>query len=268
MADRFVRFCLSVVLALGTVVILPQAVFADHHTATCSTFGDPSSFSAHGKNPVSNREATGVRATLERQQIKLCKQPWVWTQSASWVWVAVDGACGSSGNCIIQIGLGRCDNPITILPRCTNDTDTMGSWWAWGRHSSSTGCSGFSDVLPIPQRIENWPSSSVNYEVSLSGGNWNGYIGGVHKRAVGDAQICWRHDHLHYFGESFDRGDAIGGPDDNVFSLTNARYRRVGSSTWWGPAWSIGDCSIENPRPPYRCRVSGSDHLSMWTYRP
>jgi hypothetical protein len=182
---------------------------------------------------------------------------------SSWMWVAIEGACGTSGNCILQLGMGR-----------TQPEQAMGWWWAWGRSPLAPGCEAYAAVSPVPQRIGDWNGREVRYEInrvlSSTISLWAFIIDGVHRKDVSEQQICWANTFADWFGESHNRGSAIGGWDaghtPNHLDAVANRYRVRGDATWYGPGWTAGArCRIESPRPPYNCKQKATDQLEYWT---
>lgn len=238
----------------------PAEVSANH-VAACQNTNAQTGFSGHEKIVSSPNHVLAASATLEAQAMDLCVGRISGIRSATWIWVAVTGSCGTSGNCIIQLGPGR-----------TKDWTTMGWWWAWGRSPLAPGCSGYSDVIPVPDRISNWnlasANFSVNYTSSGSVGTWRGYVDGVEKRNVNDVNICWDHNTVQWFGESWNPGDAIGGClCYSKFRLSVARYRPTSSTSSLSPNWGTGGCLFQSPRPPYYCTRVYGDALDIWSAR-
>lgn len=176
----------------------------------------------------------------------------------SYMWVAIEGSCGGSGNCIIQIGLGRAE-----------PQQTMGWWYAWGRSPLAPGCAGKMNRLPGVTRISDWDAQQVRYtidhEPSAGLGRWSLRIDGDEKYSINGENICWRHDFADWFGESLNPGSAIGGWPNDHFRAFENRYKLWLEETWYGPFWSAGGpCRIQYA-PPYYCNQSSSDALEYWT---
>ncbi len=120
----------------------------------------------------------GISAELEDQFLYPCAIPPGETGpgNATWMWVALEGPCGGSGNCIMQIGIGK----------GTRDA-TMGWWWAWGRHPNAPGCAGIPVKSPTATRFADWNNQQSQFQirfVSASQGPdyWSFRIDGVEKK--------------------------------------------------------------------------------------
>jgi hypothetical protein len=142
----------------------------------------------------------------------------------------------------------------------------MGWWRAWGRSPLAPGCQNLSDVPPNGHRISDWSGQPEQYEVSYASATWYLKVAGVTKYTVWDGHICWPNIGVAWFGESVNRGAAIGGSFVNRHEVTANRYRVTGSSTWYTPAWSFpGNYQTEFPKPPYYCKKIAGDELEMWS---
>lgn len=220
-------------------------------------------WASHGRGSSQGKRIAGISAEFQGQSIDLCTGS---TNAArnSYMWVAIEGSCGGSGNCIMQVGMGRAE-----------PAQTMGWWYAWGRSPLAPGCEGYSDKSPGIQRLRDWNGAQVTYQITFvppaAGGigKWSFRVDGTERFGLAYGQICWRHSWADWFGEAMNRGSAIGGwPNDHLRAYAN-RYRVMGEDTWYGPFWSQGlDCRIQNPKPPYHCRQSTSDQLEYWTDHP
>lgn len=246
-----------IVIAIG----IPMPVAASHMT-TCR---DTAQVGFAAQKKVRSGEVRAVSGELENQVLYTCtfaagEDP---PGRVTWQWVAIEGACGGSGNCIMQIGIGRGSN-----------SETMGWWWAWGRSSSAPGCTGRPSRSPGAVRFADWNSLRSTFQVVYVEGGlvvpayWSFRINGSQKKVVSDDDICWAPTALDWFGETLNRGSAIGGTQADPFLIAEVRYRIPGDATWYGPGWSGGTlCDIENPKPPYHCQKIDSDSLWNWTQR-
>lgn len=249
---------LGIVLTLiGAVPAVPVA--AGHYTY-CKSQID---YAFAGQKRVRTGGIQGISAELEDQSLYPCAIPSGETGpgNVTWMWVALEGPCGGSGNCIIQIGIGK----------GTRDA-RMGWWWAWGRHPNAPGCAGFSVRSPTGTRFADWNGQQSQFQIryvnpSQGSDYWGLYIDGVAKKTVYASSICWDVTAASWFGETPNQGSAIGGDLNDPFLVYAARYRIPGSTTWYTPSWADGRCDIENPKPPYNCTKVAHDSLHVWTRR-
>ena len=219
--------------ALVGTTVAPNRTAASH-TAPCGAtqYG----FASHGRESSQGKRIDGIRAEFENLEIQLCTGS---TGAArnSYMWVAIEGSCGGSGNCILQLGMGRAE-----------PQQGMGWWWAWGRSPLAPGCSGHTPVAPNVQRIGDWNGRQVRYEInrilSSTISLWAFSIDGSLRRDLAESQICWPNTFADWFGESMNRGSAIGGWDTghlpNHLDAVANRYRVQGDPTWYGPGWTTG----------------------------
>lgn len=248
------------VLVVLTLGVSARPVAASHMTACRST----AEVGFASQKKVRSGEVIAVSGELENQVLYTCtfdvgQNP---PGRVTWEWVAIEGACGGSGNCLMQIGIGRGSN-----------SETMGWWWAWGRSPGAPGCSGKPNRPPGAVRFADWNIQRSTFQIvfvsaAQAPNYWSFRINGSQEKVVYDAAICWAPTTLDWFGETLNRGSAIGGTQSDPFLIGEARYRIPFDGTWYGPGWTRGTlCDIENPKPPYHCQKIADDSLNNWTER-
>ncbi len=105
MLKQLFSLSLASAMAFASVVataIAPQAALATHRAAcgAQTQYG----FASHGRASSQGKRIDGIRARFEPLSIELCTGSTSAARS-SWMWVAIEGACGTSGNCILQLGM-------------------------------------------------------------------------------------------------------------------------------------------------------------------
>lgn len=174
---------------------------------------------------------------------------------ANWLWVSVFGTRPEE---IVQVGLGKCKSPQAQNSGCDG---TLNILRAWGRNVA-TGCG--NTVVPWVVKIGEAATGLNTYNVSKGGTTWSFKYNGVVLDAVPTADTCWPTAKASWFGESYDRGDAIGGDAANHQRLTNALYLSVGQ--WLSPSFAGGDCPDQSGEPPdYRCLRINGQAIDFWT---
>lgn len=137
---------------------------------------------------------------------------------------------------------------------------------AWGRTSSTPGCSGFSNRAPANNFVGYWTSGSHTLTVRHTGNYWYHHVDGVQKSSVSEASICWTPRRALWFGESWDLGDAIGGSSTNKFTISSLMYTNTEGGAWNNTAFSASStCNYQDGPAPFNCEVAGAQSISVWT---
>jgi hypothetical protein len=175
------------------------------------------------------------------------------------LWVAIDDNGGHKFD-LVQAGRIACEGS---QPACDQGQK---KFWAWGRHPDGPGCTGFSEVPPIAQSVGTWSAGTDDFIVARSGGFFKVYVDGVFQNQVAEGSICWAKKRALWAGETWDRGDAMGGSAGNKFALTGAFYQTTIGGNWLNPGFGIGAQCVNNPdvEPPYFCVTPSTNSLSIW----
>lgn len=235
---------------------LPLGVNANH-TEACS---ESNAVNRHRwASKVPTLAPTGVRGTTEAQSLDICTSS-ADDDRASTVWIAVDDNGGHPYD-LIQAGRITCESSSAVCDQAQR------KFWAWGRHSSQPGCQGFSNRAPVPQNIGGWVAGSDDFIVARDGTSWEVFVDGVLEQSVSQASICWTKKRALWAGETWDIGDAMGGPAGNKYALTNALYQTSVGGGWLNPGFAVNGSCENNPdiEPPFYCVTSASSSLSIWT---
>lgn len=241
---------IAVLVVVGT---LPPATLASD-IAACS---DLFVVNRHAGQGIWSGTPDGASANIEHQTLHQCSPPGLIELSGSFAYVNVQGP---GSNDIVQVGMGDCRAPATT---CVSG---MHAFAGYGRNSSSPGCSGWSDRIPIAGFYA-WPTGTI-YQVYHTANVWKFSAGGTLLLTVGDAAICWTSNAATWFGESLDHGDAIGGTAANHFYITSTKSAQTEGGTFsltnFNPSAA---CNISAGSPPYFCDLVGPSSLAIWTVR-
>lgn len=209
---------------------------------------------------------------MDPQSLLLCTNPIPGAQSASWGWSAVQlssSACngGSCPNSILQIGRGACR--FSPYSGCQNGT-AQRLFVAYGRDNEADGCSGLSDILPVPNDRGAAPTDTGihYYRVYLDGSTWR-FDHWPKGKAVtqtftlADSIVCWTARDGVTFNETWDRGDALGGTSTNHYNFLSMTRLTAGG------AWqaTLNQPCGHTVLPEYNCLVTGQQAWEAWTDR-
>jgi hypothetical protein len=255
----------SLLVAIAIVTLLvPQTAttaFANHQ-ANCSEGGEINRWSGHRKAGYLH----GASARLDGQSLDMCLNPTpVIEISASFAFSNIEGP---GFNDIVQIGLGRCRFPM--LADCTW---SMEVYTGWGRTSSSPGCSGMSDVLPIATRVADHDFSTHTYKIQHASNQWHFYRETTQYLAIPESAICWSQDEATWFNESFDLGDALGGVSAEKYRISSTKYAVSEGGTFQATNFNANNSCAIGPGwpdvngPPFFCDLTGTDNFDVWTAR-
>lgn len=252
--SRLAHRLLAVAIA-SAVSLLPNATALANHQANCSDFGFVSRTYGYLSDSWANHRY-GVRGTFENQGHNLCLNPRPGEGSSSTIWVAIQGPPHPYN--IVQMGHGKC-RPIAG----GGCNENMQDGYAWGRHSSAPGCSGFASKPPTGVWLGVWSGGGV-YTVIEQGDHDYVLTGPSTQTTIGNASICWTNDSVATFGENHDWGDPIGGSAGNHFRISNRQFRTEAGGAWMAlPTQCNGGNA---PDPPFRC-ANENGALALWTAR-
>lgn len=249
---RRIRFAgLVAVLMLGLALPAPVAA---NHTASCSDGGQTNRWKGNEARGAKH----GAQAVLDSQTLNQCTSPGLFEISGSFAFVNVEA---DAFNDIVQIGVGVCRWPGLS---CSSE---MRVYWAWGRTSSSPGCSGYSSRGPTIDYIQMHDGHSHTYKVWHSANKWRVYIDGVEKKWVDESEICWTPTSASFFGESFDYGDSIGGESTNHYTFSGAKYANAEGGAFSSTSFA-SPCNYGAGAPViYKCSVTSGTSFDIWTSR-
>jgi hypothetical protein len=199
----------------------------------------------------------GASGEIEGQAMTLCAGYANDPASASWVWVGVTSASASCDPfpaiCqIIQIGIGKCHEASSISycnPSNNPRADILGYWYA---------CSG------VPIRISDAVFGQTR-EFSVEKGTqyWQVKIDDVVKA---NCSPSWTPARAEYFAETWDHGDAMGGPSSDHHRLWGAQYKNA--SGWHNTAFLPDPCTVGSTSSyPFYCDEIYNTEVQFWTSR-
>lgn len=244
------------IVASFVLSLLPSSAALASHTANCSEYGYVNRQMGYLSDAWSNHRY-GVRATFENQGLALCTNPRAGEGSASTAWVAIQGPGIYD---IVQMGHGRC-RPIAG-GGCNSN---MQDGYAWGRTSSSPGCSGFTSRAPTGSWLGGYSGGGVFSVVEEADHDYvlNSPDFGVW---IQNASICWTNLEVAIFVESHDFGDALGGEAANTFRFTSKQFKTSAAGAWMALP---NKCNARSPglAGVFKCDATADGSLRTWTDR-
>ena len=249
---------LATVAALAMSVNFASPAYAvGPDTAVCANAGI--SHHTAGVETADANQKHGVSGTIDGQALHMCTSPGLVEVSASFGWVAL-GDGGTSGDVIMQLGLGVCRDPLN--GQCQ---DTMTYFYAWGRDASAPGCTGVSHRIASPIRLTGYDGAAHDYKVYHQSNQYRFLVGSTQKTYVPEGDVCWMPNRAWWFSETWDDGDALGGSAGNhlTTALTNYANLEDGGFFWTNLS---GSCRF-NPAAPYHCQIASTTSFDTWTER-
>lgn len=236
---------------------------AASHQANCAEPADTNRWTGQTKG---NFSPDGTSAYFDTNSLDMCVNPEpTWERSGSFAFVNVEG---THFNDIVQIGVGRCRFPF--ISQCTWDMEVYSGF---GRHHSTSGCAGFSDVAPVVNWEKNYTAVQHNYKVWHTTNWWRMYEDGILLRSAIESGVCWTSKRSSWFAESFDIGDAHGGWSTNKYRISGAAFAVVEDGAFTGTTFNPAfDCNLgpgapDVGGPPFFCDIVSSGNIDIWTTR-
>jgi hypothetical protein len=201
----------------------------------------------------------GTSGTVPGRTLLMCTGPGLVEVDASFYFSNVEPASGSFRD-IVQIGFGQGRSPTL--------TAGMHFESAWGRSTSTSGCSAFSDVDPITHERGSYDSLQHDYKVYHQNNEWDLLVGSTIKSIVAESSICWTPGKSSWFGETWDKGDQLGGTAASHLPVTLMNYAGAeGGGFVWTNLVPGPVCNYNNAVPPaeYQCNITSSTAIGLWT---
>jgi hypothetical protein len=189
-----------------------------------------------------------------------CTGPDLIEISGSAYWSALEVArTDPSPNGIVQIGFANC--------RAANCAAGQGIYGAWGRSSSSPGCSGFSNRAPAIKLLAGWPGGALDYKVYHLNNKYRWFVGTQeYSFSPFESDICWTPRVASFFGETWDTGDQLGGTSSSHLASTLVNFTNTENGGFVWANWSASaSCNYDTNSAPFRCDLTSSRSLDLWT---
>ena len=132
--------------------------------------------------------------------------------------------------------------------------------------------------LPCPTAVKEGRRACVcvalglcraRFDVVRTSQQWKVQINGVTQQTVPLASICWSKRRADWLGESWDRGDAIGGSSSNKFRVASAIYEASVGGVWTNESWTAANpCNNVTLDNRYKCDVVSGNSMDLWTVQP
>lgn len=254
---------LVVIVSMALIQLTSVPIVAAADTATCADF---STFNKFAGNWITGSSLAGAEATIESQALNYCTPVPAGSDPthANFVWDALDPN-DSTGLSIVQIGLAHCYDVNNLSCEISDPTYVFR---AWGRSHNSTGCSGFSDVLPLPFKVASMPQTTGVYTTVKTSSGYQMKLNGTVESSVALSSICWTPKRASWLGENWDRADAIGGSSGNHVVVGSALYAAQVGGIWGSPQFTTGSPCTITSLTRYKCSVTTNRSFELWTVQP
>lgn len=253
---RSLRIIAGIAAALA-IALQPAMVLASSDTANCSEYGYVHRAIGY-QSALWSGHRYGVRVTFPNEGLHLCTNPRPGEGSTSVVWVAIQGP--PSPNDIVQVGYGKCYP--SGMDNCNSQTADH-EWYAFGYDN----CGGVG-LAPKAHWQTSVPNGGV-YTVmeDSSHGFWVEtpqfalYLGPANN-------ICWTNDSVSVAAESFDYGDALGGPQVYPVVVGQEQFRTSPTGAWMTLPSQCNFSSKDGGtlESIFHCYVNGSS-INLYTAR-
>ena len=114
------------------------------------------------------------------------------------------------------------------------------------------------------------PGTTATYTTVRTASQWQFKQNGSVIGTVGLSSICWTPKRALWAGESWDRGDAIGGSSSNHVVVSSALYEATVGGIWGSPMFTIGTsgCTLSPTLARYKCNATSGQAVEFWTVQP
>lgn len=246
---------MALMIAVAGSFTFPSATLAAA-TADCSE--GPLAVNHWRGQAVGGGAKHGTSGTVPGRTLKMCTNPGAVEIDGSWYFSNVEPASGSFRD-IVQIGFGQGRSPTL--------SGGMHFVSGWGRSTSTAGCSGLSNVDPLTKQRGSYDSAQHDYKVYHQNNVWKLLVDSTQKASVGEDSICWSPARSTWFGETWDKGDRIGGTAANPLPVTLMNYATSENGGFFWTSLTAGQvCNISNDPPAaYQCETVSSKSIEIWT---
>jgi hypothetical protein len=107
--------------------------------------------------------------------------------------------------------------------------------------------------MPVPISLGAAPAGSHKYTVVKTGTQVQFKLDSIIQETIGASEICWPSTGVRYSGETWDRGDQVGGTVGVHQQFSGALYLKSGS--WLSPSFTT--CTTDYPAEYICSRVNG-----------
>lgn len=242
--------------ALAVRLALPVTTFAAG-TADCSE--GPLTVNHWRGEFVAGGAKHGTSGTVPGRTLQMCTNPNpVLEFDGSFYFSNVEPTNGSFRD-IVQIGFGQGRSPSLV--------GGMHFVSGWGRSTSTPGCAGFSNQDPLAVQRGVYDNKQHDYKVYHQNDMWRLLVDSVQKAGVPEGSICWSPGRSSWFGETWDRGDQMGGTAGSHLPVTLMNYANAENGGFYWTSLTVGQsCNYDNnPPAAYRCSITTSKSIDIWT---
>lgn len=248
-------------LAVLLAMLLVPASFIDPPIALAAP-GNGACQSAYVNSHASGSRhapATGAEATIDSLAPLLCTTSAADGLNGSFSYVSIEVSTSSRN--IIQIGYAKC-----VYPSYSICNGNYRLFYAWGRQKFyAGGCT--TDAYPIPINLGAAPAGVHEFTIYKTGQyvvmNMDGQTPPLVKIPIG-AVNCWNATDMTVAGETWDRGDQMGGLVGTHQVFKDVLYQQTVGGQWFSPSFT--GCRSDIPGIYICSRVNGQ-RIDIWTDR-
>ncbi len=246
------------ILSLAYGLAFPSLTLAAE-TANCAEFQE----NRWRGEELTGGQKHGASATATATLLFVCTNPFGISLDGSFYFSNVTPTTGAHFNDIVQVGFGMCRLAVCPSP------PTQSYIFSWGRDPATPGCTGYTWSPPVVGTYGNWTSAAHTFGVNHVSNQYRGYVDGVVKAFVSEAEICWAPAKAVWFGETLDVGDQIGGTPASKLRLSNMTYQNAeGGGFFFTNFNAAQECNYSGgPPAPYFCDITGARSIDVWTDR-
>lgn len=246
---------MAAMVAMLSLTAAPSVVLAEH--GTCDEEVQTNRWRGH--TTIDATQKHGASGIFESHTLDQCGTPDLVEISGTFMWSAI-APNNNASQSVVAMGMGTC--------RSATCPAGQRYYSAWGRSSSTSGCSGFANRAPTVADEGAYVAANHDFKVYHSANQWQFYVDTTQVNAIAEGSICWTPSRAQWFGQTKDIGDAMGGDPNDKFSVTSTKYTNSEGGgfvlTNFAPAAA---CSFNGGVGPYFCDVTGASAIAIWTDR-
>ena len=248
---------MAIVASVFTVrLALPGGVLAAT-TTNCSD--GPGAVNYWRGEALTAGQKHGTSGTVPAYTMVLCTSPNpILEIDGSFYFSNVEPASGTFRD-IIQIGFGQGRSPTLY--------DGMRFEVGYGRSTSTYGCAGYSNRDPMILNLQAYDNAQHDYKVYHQTNYWRLFVDSTQKYSVAESEICWTPGKSEWFGETWDKGDQMGGTSSNHLKIESMNYANAENGGFYWTSFNPSQACNSSASGPsaYQCDIVSATRVDVWT---